>query len=284
MTNKVILIYALVIIEVIAIFILGSKIYTMQNNTAMIINPITKENLLFSSEGNLKNFYEHKPKRIMKDEGGKEIVNTINSDALNERFEYTTDKPKDTFRIISLGDSFTYGFGVNTPDNYSEVLEDLLNNELYCKNFKRFEVINLGVQGYDIEYAAERFRRRGQKYNPDLVIWLIKDDDFFPREVVLGPMLDSLERIQYQKKALRLFNTTYSKNPLLFLLFQITNKQRAALEDFTQSRDRTYMYSKISLSSEETIPGDGHPNKKGHRAFAEGLFEYITQNKIIPCD
>jgi len=103
---------------------------------------------------------------------------TINSDTLNERFDYTISKSNDTFRIITLGDSFTFGQYVHTKDNFSEVLEDLLNSQLHCNSPKLFEVINLGVGGYDIEYSVKRYINRGQKYDPDLILWLLLDNDF----------------------------------------------------------------------------------------------------------
>jgi len=179
MRNKNIIVSTLIIAELIAIFLLGTKAYNKQNNTAMIVNPIKKEQLLFSNGGILEHFYESVPNKVIEEQWEDRVVTyTINSDTLNERFEYTVDKPKDTFRIISLGDSWTYGLGVDTQYNYSEVLEDLLNNNLRCKNFKKFEVINLGLYGYDIEYSVERFRVRGQKYNPDLIVWFVRNDDF----------------------------------------------------------------------------------------------------------
>jgi hypothetical protein len=67
---------------------------------------------------------------------------------------------------------------VTTGDNWTEVLEDYLNNKFSCRKYKKIEVINLGEYGYDIQYSVERYRIRGIKYNPDLVLWLLKDDDF----------------------------------------------------------------------------------------------------------
>lgn len=58
------------------------------------------------------------------------------------------------------------------------MLEDLLNTEPDCRGQPAFEVLNLGVPSYDIAYAAERFRVRGAKYQPDLVLWLFIANDF----------------------------------------------------------------------------------------------------------
>ncbi len=142
-----------------------------------------KTDLIFSEDGDLKYFYEFKPNRNINnkpswlpDDYKYEI--TINAEGLNERYEYSVEKAQNTFRILTLGDSFTYGLYVNTKDNYPEKLEDLLNSRLQCKNIKKFEVINLGVGGYDIEYAITRFKKRGLKYNPDVILWLLKNDDF----------------------------------------------------------------------------------------------------------
>lgn len=310
MNIRTILFSLLVITECIVIVLLGIEVYNTQNNTRTVIIPIQKENLLFSNETKLKNFYEHKPNRIVKDQSGNIIINTINSDTLNERFEYSVEKPKATFRIISLGDSLTYGFGVRTEDNYSEVLEDLLNDGFSCKNFIKFEVINLGLQGYDIEYAAERFRIRGQKYDPDLVLWFIRDGDFYPVELLRAEkeflrnsnndlnsqdafrfayqtMLEKnseQEMIAYEMKALYSINKFY-KNALLLLLLNITEEQRIVLEDFSHSRVNTYIYDKIrSPSYAEILPEHGHPNKNWHRSFAQGIFAHITERNIIPCD
>ena len=102
-------------------------------------------------------------------------------------------------------------------------------------------MLNLGLYGYDIEYAVERFRVRGQKYDPDLIIWLIKDDDFFPQEflkprvefyqskfgtksdsdnsvdagrIAFNEMKEEFEKeemIQYEAKSLYLMNNFYKK-------------------------------------------------------------------------
>ena len=137
---------------------------------------LDKNNYSISANENLKHFYEPNPNTIISDQPEwlkEKVTNIINSDSLNERYEYEINKPDSTYRIITLGDSFTYGLYVNTEENFSEILEDKLNLKLKCKDIPKFEVINLGVAGYDLSYAIERFRKRGNKYNPDLVIWLI---------------------------------------------------------------------------------------------------------------
>lgn len=186
-----------VFLELSVIAFLAGKIYFKQSQILgenININPIPKEDIIFpasDSDSDLKNFYEPKAnKDITKKPGWLPLdyayTITINEDSLNERFDYALEKNPDVFRIAAIGDSFTYGLYVNTRDNYPERFEDLLNDDSLCGYNKKFEVINLGYGGYDIEYSVERFKVRGQKYNPDLVLWFVKDDDFFgPKELVL---------------------------------------------------------------------------------------------------
>ncbi len=164
----------------------------------VIVNPINKEDLIFPSSSELKNFFEPKPGTIehrrpinYQRETGQQ---TINSDSLNERYNYSINKPQGVYRIITLGDSHTFGDYIDTKDNYPEVLEDKLNKDLKCKNINKFEVINLGVGGYDLQYAAERFRLRGIKYNPDLVLWLLKTDDVTIVEELLKPIKERVKQ------------------------------------------------------------------------------------------
>jgi len=168
MKNKLILIW-IVLFELVVVAFLAVRIYLNQSKVlgeTVSMNPINKDELIFSEEGNLKYFYERKPNSIdsKKQEwlpNNYDYEITINAESLNERFDYSSDKPQDVFRIITIGDSFTYGKYVNTKENYPERLEDLLNKELKCQNIKRFEVINLGMGGYDIEYSVHRFKIRG---------------------------------------------------------------------------------------------------------------------------
>lgn len=105
-------------------------------------------------------------------------VITITEDTLNERRDYVVPKPENVYRIVVLGDSFTYGRFVSTAQNFPERMEDALNDPRLCRSAKKIEVINLGVYAYDLVYSAERFRARGTKYDPDLVIWYVVQNDF----------------------------------------------------------------------------------------------------------
>jgi hypothetical protein len=149
--------------------------------------------------GNLRYFYEPDPKnkeKIFKQIPYPESY-SINNDTLNERFDYSIKKPEDTFRIIILGDSSTFGLLVKTKDNWTEKLEDRLNQNINNSKIKKIEVINLAVHGYDIPYEIERFRRRGLKYKPDLVIWFVSNDNFSQMDEV---MFEKLGRIEKEMK------------------------------------------------------------------------------------
>jgi lysophospholipase L1-like esterase len=85
----------------------------------------------------------------------------INSKGLRDK-EYSYEKPDGIKRIVVLGDSFTWGYGVEDKDRFTEILEDsLLNN---------YEVINMGVSGYGTDQELLTLETEGVKYNPDLVI------------------------------------------------------------------------------------------------------------------
>ncbi len=149
-----------------------------KKNLPYVMAPIQKEYIFFPEAGELKHYYESTASAIMvvQNEGLKQDVTyTLNEQGLNERFDYAFEKPSGTYRVLTLGDSFTFGDNVNTQDNWPEQLEDRLNASS-CSSKLHFEAINLGMSGYDMQYELERFRRLGVRYKPDLIVWFLNGE------------------------------------------------------------------------------------------------------------
>lgn len=86
--------------------------------------------------------------------------------------EFENDKPKDVYRIFSIGDSCTFG---NMDIAYPGLLHRRLNAE---SNGRKFEVINAGVEGYHSGFALARLREDVLQYHPDFVTIYIGWNDF----------------------------------------------------------------------------------------------------------
>lgn len=82
--------------------------------------------------------------------------------------ETTYAKPPATYRILNLGDSVAMGWGVRVEDTYGRRLELLLNE--HGTGDLRYEVINTGVPGWNLENALAYLQAEGLKYEPDLIL------------------------------------------------------------------------------------------------------------------
>ena len=111
--------------------------------------------------------------RYIKQKKVTEII-PINSQCIRD-YEYSLAKPKDTYCIIGIGDSFTFGSSVKLEDSYLKQLEKMLNSD---DKKIRYEVINIGVPGYNLENKLEILTKKGLAYNPNLVIIQLYSDDW----------------------------------------------------------------------------------------------------------
>ena len=82
--------------------------------------------------------------------------------------EFQTQKPTNSLRILSLGDSRTFGWGLSESETYSGVLQNLLQKEAPAG--KRIEVINAGVNAWSYPQMSVYFRDVALQYHPDIVI------------------------------------------------------------------------------------------------------------------
>jgi len=82
--------------------------------------------------------------------------------------ETTVEKPEGIFRIVTIGESTTYGFGVNANEAYPALLEDILREEY---GYTNVEVINAGVVGYTSFEVLSNFQFRVLELKPDLIIY-----------------------------------------------------------------------------------------------------------------
>jgi hypothetical protein len=98
----------------------------------------------------------------------------INSQGLHD-YEYSRRKEPGTFRIVGVGDSSLFGWGVPFEDSGLKVLERRLNEKFRAP---RFEVINFAVPGYNTAMEAETFVRRCLEYAPDLVLLNFNTNDY----------------------------------------------------------------------------------------------------------
>ena len=94
--------------------------------------------------------------------------------------EPAVPKPAGSYRILALGDSTVFGFGVAAASTFSNLLEQKLNRRLASP---RVEVINAGVPGYSLFNTWSYLQREGIALEPDL---LIVETNFNDRRAVLS--------------------------------------------------------------------------------------------------
>jgi lysophospholipase L1-like esterase len=106
----------------------------------------------------------------------------INSEGLRDR-EFSPEKPARVYRVMMLGDSTTFGWGVKEEDTAAKLLERKLNADLPA-GYNRVEVMNTGVGNYDTVQEVTYYETFGWKYHPDLVVlvFFINDPEPVPIE------------------------------------------------------------------------------------------------------
>ncbi len=91
-------------------------------------------------------------------------------------YHYTREKPAGVFRVLAVGDSFTYPTFMQFDDAYPKRLERMLNLSAPQDRKLKAEVLSLGKKGESTKSEA-RFLKRAIKLNPDLVLLQITLND-----------------------------------------------------------------------------------------------------------
>lgn len=318
------ILFSIVLIEVVfgtyAVFRHLQKIENQRKVLgAQKVTRINSEIITQKPSDNFKYYYELSPNRVLEDVPDwlpYRVKNTINGDGLNDRFDYDLEKPTNTIRIMAIGDSYTYGQNVNTEDSWPEQLEDLLSQEKKCPN-TTFEVINLGMSGFDIPYLAKRYENIGAKYNPDLIVWYESSSGFARYLEYARPIIDDCtqkidlnstqvagsdpilecwklgqsemyKRYTYVEVSRRIsesFNKfMHSVRPSDF--YYVASSWIAETEDermLFRSWQNTYGDAHILNSGPnlvgEGILHDGHPSKVGHKEIARNILLTLKSSR-----
>ena len=91
----------------------------------------------------------------------------INRRGLRDR-DYAFERASGQKRILAIGDSFVWGFGVDQDEVFTERMESVLGD---------VEVINAGVSGYSTDQELLWLRDEGMRYRPDLVLLVVSGND-----------------------------------------------------------------------------------------------------------
>ena len=87
---------------------------------------------------------------------------------------YSYVPPPGVFRIVLIGDSFSMGSGVMEEETYAVGLENLLDDE---DPGRQYQVLNLGLGGFNLHASLKRLLRIGLRYQPELLIYGWTDND-----------------------------------------------------------------------------------------------------------
>jgi lysophospholipase L1-like esterase len=74
-------------------------------------------------------------------------------------------------RVVVVGDSYTFGWGLNRSDLFTHLTERKLNED------GNYEVLNLGIPGFGMRDYYYLIKERAINYQPDIIVVVFKSDD-----------------------------------------------------------------------------------------------------------
>jgi len=228
--------------------------------------------------------------------------------------ELPLSKPAGTFRILFLGDSWTYGFGVDAEDAFPGLLARMLRERYPGLNV---QTVNAGVLGYCMSQSISILKDTGLLYHPDLVVLVKARNEL--NEVLLS-RYNAFPPAKWLRQAL-------ASSYLHMLLWRYLNGNPFRRQEHGQVGDvdpliardlreavRTCRRAGVKLAfvyldwnsgaspmnkvAKETgapilhvilsrerhsFPRDpNHPNREGHRIAAEEILKFIEDQKLLP--
>ena len=130
-------------------------------NMSGLVQPSLFSNIVYELKPNLSGRFRDK---------------TFRSSSLGIRDkEYSMEKPKQTYRIMGIGDSVMFGWGVHQGEAYLDLLEDRLN--ALEGDPRTFETFNFALPGYNTTMEVATLEHRAMAYQPDLIIIQFVNND-----------------------------------------------------------------------------------------------------------
>lgn len=295
------------------------KKITNQLSDGEKVTKMDKTSLDFSAETEFKYYFQLKP-NTKQDEQATWLPYvahyTYNADGLHEPVDYSVEKPPNTIRIMALGDSFTFGQFVSTADNWPEKLEVLLNQQSSSCSDRKFEVINMGVGSFDVPYIIHRYLTIGDKYQPDLIVWLEAGSGFARLNEFMRPLIETCETQHISPTAnpsraddyyacwnqasaklvetypptafanllmkdFDLFFAATKSKPFFMLSFADSVNDPRSAEIFAAYRQKypqaVFDFVIPDLTGQAVLP-DRHPSRSGHTKIAQAMFDYLNQH------
>jgi lysophospholipase L1-like esterase len=93
--------------------------------------------------------------------------------------EYSQARPARTWRVALIGDSVTRGMGAEFGTSFEARLEEDLNERFAGQGYDRYEILNFGVQGYQLTHLVDVTLDRVPPFSPNLYVVALTDRSVF---------------------------------------------------------------------------------------------------------
>jgi lysophospholipase L1-like esterase len=236
----------------------------------------------------------------------------INQQGCRDRPLGADDFQQQVTRVLFVGDSFSFGEGVNDEQVFSRLLEENYNAG---HGPARFRVINCGVEGYNLVQTIRSLERGISQFKPQLVMVMLYRNDL-KAALQIAPMLESRGLHGLLRQHSRFYRLgsivhgTWTRQvgrlpplsareiyrsldrvqqlagrsgvSIRFLILRDLWHEHIDISQELDRRDQSWFRAPPALFQQKLlIAGNGHWNADGHRAFAAWLQPLISQ-ELMP--